>query len=274
MARPTTVAVPAASTQAIGGLMPSPRLAWAVWLRNWEVFLRNAIVEAGGMVVEPLILLGAIGFGLGQFVGRMADGQSYAGFVAPGLAAGYAMWHSLYDSSYGFYLRMSTRQVIRHILETPVELQDLVLGEVVWNATRGAVATAAVLVLAAALGLVSSPWAVLAVPTGFLMGLVFASIGLCCAAVAPSINSLNIVFNLFATPLFFFGGVFFPITTLPEGVRTLVWTLPLTQGVYLMRGFASGQVGPLHAAAAAALVVTAAVAGYLAFLLLRRRLVK
>lgn len=222
MNQTTVSAPPSPASRATRGLAPDPRLAWAVWLRGFTVFRRNALIEMGGMLIEPLTMLGAIGFGLGQLVGQVGQGQSYAQFIAPGLAASYAMFHSLMDSTYGFYLLMSTRRVIRHMLETPMELQDLVMGEVVWNATRGAVVSAAVLLLITPFGLVASPWAFLIVPTGLLLGPTFASLGLCCAALAPSINSINLVFNLIGVPMSFFCGVFFPVETLPNGLEQFV----------------------------------------------------
>ncbi len=274
MSQATVSAPPLPARRTARGLAPDPRLAWAVWLRGFTVFRRNALIETGGMLIEPLTMLGAIGFGLGQLVGQVGQGQSYAQFIAPGLAGSYAMFHALMDSTYGFYLLMSTRRVIRHMLETPMELQDLVLGEVVWNATRGAVVSAAVLLLIAPFGLVASPWALLIVPTGLLLGLAFASLGLCCAAVAPSINSINLVFNLIGVPMSFFCGVFFPVETLPDGLEPFVWALPLTQGVYLMRSFSLGEFGLLQGAAAAALAAYAVGLGFLAYVLLRRRLLR
>ncbi|MSQ11133.1 MAG: ABC transporter permease [Dehalococcoidia bacterium] len=275
MAQTSTVAQQGALAPRASMLMPMPRLrmAWAVWMRGWNAFSRNYHIESGGIILEPLILLGAIGFGLGQFVGDIDGGTDYATFVAPGVVAGYAMFHALFDSTFGFYMRMDSRRVIRHILETPVQLQDLALGEAAFQATRAAMASGAVLAMSAIFGLVDSPWALLVVPTGFLVGLIFAGIGLCFAAIVPSISSIGLVFNIFASPMFYFSGVFFPLESLPDGLQPFVWALPLTPSVYLVRGMMSGDLGPEHGAAAAGLIAGAVVSLWLAYLLLRRRLI-
>ena len=43
-------------------------------------------MEVGGIFVEPLIFLTAIGFGLGGYIENMGD-LSYAEFFAPGVVA-------------------------------------------------------------------------------------------------------------------------------------------------------------------------------------------
>ncbi|MSP78256.1 MAG: hypothetical protein EXR67_01675 [Dehalococcoidia bacterium] len=254
--------------------LPSLRLALVIWRRNWHVFLKNAFTDVTGLVMEPIITLGAIGFGLGQFVGQMQDGQSYVEYVAPGIAAGYAMFNALFDSAFGFYMRMSSQRVVAHMLETPVEVQDLALGEMLWSGTRGMIACTIILTFAAALGLVASPWAVLVTPAGFLVGLAFAGIGISASAAARSMNSVTLVFTLLATPMYFFSGVFFPITSLPGFAQPLVWALPLTPGTYLIRGLMRGDVGWEHLAAALWLAVFSTVFFFLTRWLLRRRLIK
>jgi lipooligosaccharide transport system permease protein len=244
-----------------------------VWRRHRDAFVRNWTGETGGVVLEPLIILGAIGFGLGQFVGEFESGVPYAQYVAPGIIASYAMFHALFEGTYGAFLRMSMHRVFDSILSTPVEVEDLVLGEALWGATRSIMTSVAVLVVASGLGLVASPWALLVVPAGFLTGLVFAMMALSITAVAPTISSLNNVFTLIATPIFFLSGVFFPVTALPEAVQSAVWVLPLTPAVHLIRGLTLGQVGLAHLASALALVGMAVAFGLLATVLMRRRLV-
>ena len=168
---------------------------------------------------------------------------------------------------------MSMHRVFDSILATPVEVEDLVLGEAVWGATRSIMTSVAILGVAIGLGLVASPWAILAIPAGFLTGLVFAMMAICITSVAPTISLLNNVFTVLATPMFFVAGVFFPVETLPDIVRPVVWVLPLTPAVHLIRGLALGDVGLAHLGSAAALVGMAAGFGLLAAVLMRRRLV-
>ena len=134
-----------------------------VWQRNRDAVIRGWKVEFGGIVIEPFVVLAAIGFGLGAYVGDIGD-LSYAEYLAPGLIASYAMFHATFDSTYGAYLRMDSHHVYEAMLFTPIGPSDIVLGEAMWGATRAAISGAVVLGAAACFGLISSPLAVLASP--------------------------------------------------------------------------------------------------------------
>ena len=73
---------------------------YRVWQRNRDVFLRLWPAELGGFFLEPVIVLLALGYGLGSFVGEI-QGLSYAQWVAPGIIASYAMFHSAFETTYG-----------------------------------------------------------------------------------------------------------------------------------------------------------------------------
>ena len=106
----STIALPLRSTVLWGG--------FRVWQRNRDAFIRAWKVEIGGIAVEPFIMLVTIGFGLGAYI-QDIDGQSYAEFLAPGVIAGYAMFHASFDSTYGAYLRMETHNIYEAVLFTP-----------------------------------------------------------------------------------------------------------------------------------------------------------
>ena len=252
---------------------PNAFYAAAVWRRHRDAFLRNWTTEFGGVLLEPLIVLGAIGFGLGQFVGDIEGDVEYAAFVTPGIIAGYAMFHALFEGAFGAYLRMSMHRVFDSILATPMQVEDLVLGEMLWGASRSVLTAIAVLIVATGFGLVESPLAILVVPTAFLVGLVFYPIALSATALAPSINSLNNVFTLLAVPMYFLSGIFFPVSGLPNWVEPIVWMLPLTPAAHLMRGLILGDLDITHLWALLALIAMAVVFGIIATHLMRRRLV-
>ena len=136
-----------------------------VWQRNLDAFRHGWKVEVGGIAVEPFVVLVALGYGLGQYVEDFG-GLTYAEFVAPGVIASYAMFHATYDSTFGAYLRMETHHVYEAMLFTPLEPEDIVLGEVIWCASRAALVGFAIVAVAAMFGLVGSPLAVLGGPDG------------------------------------------------------------------------------------------------------------
>ncbi|MCH7745622.1 MAG: ABC transporter permease [Chloroflexi bacterium] len=244
-----------------------------VWQRNRDAFLRSWKVEVGGIAVEPFVVLIAMGFGLGGYIESFGE-LTYAEFVAPGILASYAMFHATFDSTYGAYLRMETHHIYEAILFTPLEPEDIVLGEVLWGASRSALTGTAVLTVAFLFGLVGSPLALLAIPSAFLIGMTFASISMVLTATATTIGTMNNFFTLVITPMFFFGGVFFPLENLPDGVKMASWALPLTPGVALVRGLVTGDASWWMLAWVLELMAFTTVALWLASKLMRRRLIK
>ena len=246
---------------------------YRVWQRNRDAFLHQWTAEVGGFLVEPLIMLAAMGFGLGGYVGEI-QGVSYASFVAPGVLVAYAMFHSSFEATYGSYMRMETHRIFEGILVTPVNVEELIFGEAAWAATRALLAGISVLLVALVFGLIHSPWALLTLPVAFLTGLVFAALALMLVAVAPSIGTLNNFFTMFVTPMFFFSGIFFPLERFPGLLERVAWLLPLTHSAYVSRGLTLGQLDWSIALSGLALLVYPIVLVPLAVLLMRRRLVK
>ena len=261
----STVLVSLQSTTLWGG--------FRVWQRNRDAFLRGWKVEVGGIAVEPFIMLVAIGFGLGVYI-QDIDGRSYAEFLAPGVIAGYAMFHASFDSTYGAYLRMETHNIYEAVLFTPLGPRDIVLGEVMWGATRAVVSATAVLVVAALFGLVDSPMAVLAIPTAYLIGLMIASIAMIVTATATTIGAMNNFFTLFILPMFWVSGIFFPLDRLPDTVRTASWALPLTPAASLVRGLVTGDTSWIMVLWALEMLAFTLVGLGLASFFMRRRLIK
>jgi lipooligosaccharide transport system permease protein len=244
-----------------------------VWQRNRDAFLRSWRVEVGGIAIEPFIMLVALGYGLGAYIQDLGT-LSYAAFLAPGVVASYAMWHATFDSTYGAYLRMETHHIYEAVLFTPLGPEDIVVGEVIWSATRGVLSATCVMIVATIFGWVGSPWALLALPVAFLIGLMFAAIAMILTATATTIGAMNNFFTLFILPMFWLGGVFFPLERLPQVVQTAAWALPLTPAVALVRGLMTGDLTWWMGLWVLELVAFGAVALLIAGRLMRRRLIK
>ncbi len=60
----------------------------------------------------------------------------YKDFIAPGLIASAAMWSSAFETTYNVYFRMNELRLYDNVLSTPVEVQDLVAGDLAWSASR------------------------------------------------------------------------------------------------------------------------------------------
>lgn len=245
---------------------------WSVWRRNVQVWQRYWLSNLGSHFVEPFIYLLGIGLGLGYYIEGI-EGVPYVAFVAPGIIASSAMWGGAFECSYGTFIRMTYQKTHDAIMATPVSLDEICLGEILFAATKSAVYGAIILVVIALFGLVPAVgWAVIWVPfVAFLLGLVFAGLAMAVAAVAPHIEGINYFITMFMTPLFIFSGIFFPLTVLPPWAATVAWFTPLLHGVNLMRDLVLWNRGAL--ADALWLAVVALLLAPAAIMLMRRKLV-
>lgn len=210
-----------------------------LWQRNADVFLKLWHSEAPGFVIEPLFVLLTMGIGLGGFIGTV-NGQKYMDFIVPGIIAGYAMFSASFECTYSTFLRMDYQKTFDAIIATRLNIEDIIAGEIFWGATRSCLTGTAILIVAWAFQLVHSPWALLVPPLAFITGILFASIALFFTSLVPSINSFNYYFTLFITPMFYFSGVFFPLTSFPKIIQDLSVIVPLTPVVGLTRSLISG----------------------------------
>ncbi|MBI2829832.1 MAG: ABC transporter permease [Chloroflexi bacterium] len=245
--------------------------ALRVWQRNMDVFLRLWLSEVPPFVAEPFFIILAMGFGLGAFVG-IVNGENYIEFIAPGVISSYAMFASSFECTYGSFVRMEYQKTYDAILATPLSVEDVIAGEIFWGATRSFMTGAVILAIAAAFGLVHSLWALLILPFSFLHGVMFSAIAMAMTAFAPTFYSFNYYFSLFITPMFFFSGVFFPLSSFPETVQKISWIAPLTSVVRINRALVHGQFEPVLLGALGVVLGLSIVFFALSLVTMRRRL--
>jgi lipooligosaccharide transport system permease protein len=225
-----------------------PKLTYRVgkvWQRNFDVFTKTATVNFLPSLLEPILYLLAFGFGLGGFIPSI-EGESYIKFIGPALVAIAIMNGAFFECTFGSFVRMYYQKTFDAIVATPVSVEEVVAGELLWGATRATINATIVLVVIAFFGLISSPLFLLVLPLSFFGGLMFASVAMCFTAAAPNIDFFNFPSFLFLTPMFFLCDTFFPLTLLPtvaQGVAIAV--LPLTHIVNITRIIVSGRVEPI-----------------------------
>jgi lipooligosaccharide transport system permease protein len=228
---------------------------WMVWRRNFDVFLKTIKVNFLPSLLEPILYLLAFGFGLGGFIPSI-QGQSYIAFIAPALVAISVMNGSFFECTFASFVRMYFQKTFDAIVATPVSVEEVVAGELLWGATRATINTTIVLGVVAAFGLISSPLFLLVIPLAFFGGLMFASMAMCFTSVAPNIDFFNFPSFLFLTPMFFLCGTFFPLTSLPSAAQGVAMAvLPLTHVVNIVRGAVTGHLEPILGLSPALLIV-------------------
>jgi len=247
------------------------RGALAVWQRNirvWRKLLGPAIAMNFG---EPTLYLLGLGFGLGHFVGDMS-GLTYIAFLASGVIASSAMTTASFEGMYSVFTRMVPQRTYDALLATPLEVDDVIAGEMLWCATKAVFSGVAILLVALLLGVVQSAAAVLVIPVVFLIGLCFAGPAIIMSAIARSYDFFNYYFVLVITPMFIISGVFYPISTLPEPMQGVVQLLPLYHAVSLTRPLVIGVELSQPWLHIAVLLAYALVGYYLAVVLVRKKL--
>jgi lipooligosaccharide transport system permease protein len=248
------------------------RRSFTIWRRNalvWRKLMGPSLMVNFG---EPLLYLLGLGYGLGFFIGKIA-GMDYLTFLASGIVASSAMTTATFEGLYSVFTRMVPQKTYDAMLATPMEVDDILAGEMLWCASKSLVNGIAILAVAALLGAVPEWRALLALPIVFLVGLCFAGPAIAMSALAPSYDFFNYYFTLAITPMFIVCGVFYPTSALPAVLQSVVQALPLTHAVALVRPLVAGQ--PLTNAVLhlAVLLAYASVGYYLAVVLTRRRLV-
>ena len=174
--------------------------------------------------------------GVGALVGTVDLGGetvSYREFVAPALLAASAMNGAVYESGNVFF-KLKYARTYDGVLATPMTVRDVAVGELLYTLLRGAVYAVGFVTVMLVLGLVDTPWALLAVPGSLLISAAFAAPSVFSATLMRSWADFAFV-ELCTLPMFLFSATFVPADEYPE---VAAWILPLTplyHGVELLR---------------------------------------
>jgi len=217
----------------------SPRAAGRFWLRNLTVGRKTLVVTLIPRFLEAIAYLAVMGLGLGAYVTTL-NGVDYVRFIAPGVAGATVMFGAILETTYNAFVRIHVRRVYEAAVTTPLSVQDVVVGEYLWATTRAIAYGTIFLAVMVVFGLASSPLVILCIPVMLLGALVFAVLGMLYTAFVTNIESFNIFFTAVLTPMFLFGGVFFPFDRLPEWAQAIAWCLPLSNLVVVLRALTLG----------------------------------
>ncbi|MBW2306362.1 MAG: ABC transporter permease [Deltaproteobacteria bacterium] len=216
-------------------------LALRVWQRNARVWIQFYKPSLLGNLGEPVLFLLAMGYGLGRLVPLM-DGVPYVQYLAPGLVVSSAMYTATFECCFGSFTRMIHQKTYAAIIATPVSIEEVVAGDILWGATKSLIGGMIIMMVIAAFRLVQWPWAFAIVPVILVVeGLMFSSMAMFITSMSPSYDFFTYYFTLFITPMFLFSGIFFPLSGLPVWAQKLSWFFPLTHVVNLVRAAVLGR---------------------------------
>ncbi len=250
----------------------------SVWYRNWVVYLRTWQVSFLPPILEPILYVAAFGVGFRTLVPHVqfhGVEMSYVQFIAPALVGVSVMNSSFFETTYASFVRMYYQKTFDAIMAAPVSVQEVITGEVAWGATRAVMTSVVMVAVLSCFRLIPWPEAFWLVPAAVLGGFAFAAIGMMFTGIIPNIDLFNLPVFLFVTPMFLFGGTFFPVDTLPGWAQAVAFILPLTHLVNLCREICCGSVLSAGSIAAVGyLLLFSAVFYPLALFTMRRRLIK
>jgi lipooligosaccharide transport system permease protein len=253
-----------------------PRLSlrfFPIWRRHFLVWRKIATTSVIGHIADPMIYLLGLGYGLGSLLPQMG-GTSYMVFLAAGTVCYSTMNSASFEALYSGFSRMHEQRTWEAIMNTPVTLDDIVVAEILWAATKSLMSGATVVLVIWLLGLSHSPLSLGLLPLALLVGLCFASIGMIMTALAPAYDFFMYYFTLVVTPMMLLCGVFFPVAQLPPFWQGVAQALPLTHAVNIARPLIIGHVPEGLMLHIAVLLGYMLIGFYVSLVLFRRRLSK
>jgi lipooligosaccharide transport system permease protein len=137
-------------------------------------------------------------------------------------------------------VRMYYYKTFDAMMATPHTVEEIITGKIIGGATKVLIATAIMMAVISCFGLIGYPEGLLLLPLVFLGGLAFGAAGMICTALVPTIELFNLPVFLFVTPMFLFGGTFFPLGNLPLWAQRTAAVVPLTHLIDLSRAFSCG----------------------------------
>lgn len=244
-----------------------------IWRRNFLVWKKLAVASVLGNIADPLITLIAFGYGLGRLLEEI-DGVPYIEYLASGSICMSIMMAASFEALYSAFSRMHVQGTWDALLNAPLSLDDVVLAEMLWAATKALFSGIAILIVVFLLGIGLHPQVVLVVPLLFLVGMTFASLGLVVNALARGYDFFTYYFTLVSTPMVFLSGVYYPVDQLPGWLQGIAQMLPLHAAVNLVRPLILGGWPQTPVIDLGILLSYCAAAFYCATILTRRRLIK
>ncbi len=203
-------------------------------LRFWRVASQTLLTP----IVTASLYLFVFGATLGQRL-SVVEGLSYAQFVIPGLIIMGVINNSFANTSSSLFVSRYLGGIV-DLLVTPVSPPQFILAYTLAAMLRGLLVGTVVWLIS--LLFATLPWETpfMAVLMAMVASFTFAQFGLIAAIYAHNFDTLSMYNNFLILPLIYLGGVFYPISILPDPWGKLSYLNPL---FYLIDGFRHAIIG-------------------------------
>ncbi len=209
------------------------RVVFALWARQIKRYIR-ARSRIVGAIGQPLLLLLALGYGLGSAFQQAGHGN-YLAFLVPGIMAQTVLFTAvfyginvLFDKQFGF---------LKETLVAPVSRFKIMVGGALGGATTSLFQGALVFIIALALGVHPYNWLMLpvAVLVMFMLALALTSFSSGIASIVNDIPGFQSINQFLIFPLFFLSGALYPISSAPKALQVIASINPISYAVDALR---------------------------------------
>jgi ABC-2 type transport system permease protein len=214
---------------------------YTLWLRQVRRYTRSGS-RVIGTVGQPLLLMLALGYGIGAIYSKAGEGN-YLQFLVPGIITQTVLLSAVFwgmiilqDKRFGF---------LSELLVAPVARIRILLGSALGGATISMMQGLLVFIIALVFGFRPDNW-LLMIPALFilvLMSLALTSFGAAIASSVDDFQGFQSINNLLVMPLFFLSSALYPLENLPAILKFLTTINPVSYMVDALRYFMTGVTG-------------------------------
>ena len=203
-------------------------------LRFWRVASQTLLTP----IITASLYLCVFGATLGERL-SVLEGFSYAQFVIPGLILMGVINNSFANTSSSLFMSRYLGGIV-DLLVTPVTPPQFILAYTLAAMLRGCLVGTVVWTISTLFA--ELPWhaPLFGILMAMLASFLFAQFGLIAAIFAHNFDTLSMYSNFLILPLIYLGGVFYPISILPQPWEKLSYLNPL---FYLIDGFRHAILG-------------------------------
>jgi ABC-2 type transport system permease protein len=169
---------------------------------------------------------------LGERLGSM-EGKTYMQFIAPGLIL-MAIINSSYSNVSSSFFSARFSKSIEEMLISPMPRWQIIVGYMCGGIFRGLVVGSIVSIVAFHFAKISIQYYFYSLPLLFFSAAIFSMAGFLNGILAKKFDDVAFIPSFVITPLVYLGGVFYPVSNLPDGWRQVSYLNPI---YYLVAGY-------------------------------------
>ncbi len=214
-------------------------LIYALWLRQIRRYFRSGS-RILGTIGQPLLLLLALGYGIGAIYKRAGQGD-YLQFLVPGIITQTVLLSGIF---WGVIILMDKRfGFLSELLVAPVPRSRILLGSALGGATISVAQGMLVFLISMLLGFRPHDWALVAPAFAILIVVcvALACFGAGIASLVEDFQGFQGINNLLVMPLFFLSSALYPLDHVPTVLRIISTYNPVSYMVDALRFLLANQ---------------------------------